>query len=349
MRNGSIFLKSIFGLSAFALVSLAFFSSCQKAATSTVNVGDWGKITELPNSPRTQAVSFTIDGVVYIGGGYNGNTRLNDFYRFDEPTQSFYSIASFPGVARNGAAGFSISHKGYVVGGYDGTSYYNDVWSYDPQGNSWALVSANGDPNTPFEGRLGAVGFNVGNTGYFATGIDSLGYWQNDLWMFDGATWTQGQSLKNKRTGAAVFVYNNLAYVVGGVNNGTYQVDVSVYHPTTNSWSYNRPIINLGDSSYDALYGFNINRSNTAAFLINDTAYLSTGNYNGILNTTWCYDIGADLWFQKTSFEGTAREGAIGFNVNNHGYLVSGDNGSNYYDDLWEFYPDATQTTDNNY
>jgi hypothetical protein len=354
MRNGSVFLKSLVGLPALALalITVAFFSSCQKTANSTINVGDWAIETEFAGVVRTQAVSFKIGDTVYIGGGYNANTntRLTDFYKFDESNNhSWIPVASFTGDPRSGSAGFSINGKGYIVGGYDGTNYLNDVWQYDPASNSWSSV-ANVPPISA--ARIGAIGFSIGNNGYFGTGTDSAGTCYNDMYQFDGTNWTIAPSLAAKRKGASVFVYNNTAFVVGGVNTGEgnlYPDDLSAYNPATGSnWIQKRPIATLTDSSYSADYAFNINRSSAAVFLINDTAYLATGNYNGILNTTWCYDIGQDIWFQKTSFEGTARENAIGFNVNNHGYIATGDNGSNYYDDVWQFFPDAAQTNDDN-
>jgi len=357
MRNGSVFFKSLFGLSALAFVT-SFFSSCQKTATSTVNVGDWAIETEFAGIPRTLAVSFTIHypgtntDTVYIGGGYNGftNTYLTDFYKFDESNNhSWIRVADFPGDPRDGSAGFSINGLGYIVGGYDGNYHLSDMWSYNPATNSWDSITA---PLPTPQSRIGAVAFSINNIAYYGAGADSTHNCYNDMYQFNGTTWGTAPDLNAKREYASVFVYENIAYVVGGVNTGngnSYPDDLSYYNPAALPiWTPLRPIITLGDSSYSADYAFNINRSNAPIFLINDTAYLATGNYNGILNTTWCFDIGNDQWFQKSSFEGTARQNAIGFTVNNHGYIATGDNGSNYYDDVWQFFPDAALTADDN-
>jgi hypothetical protein len=356
MRNGSVFFKSLFGLSAFAFIA-SFLSSCQKTATSTVDVGDWAIENQFPGIPRTLAVSFTIHypatntDTVYIGGGYNGfsNTYLTDFYKFDETNgHAWIQVASFPGDPRDGSAGFSINGLGYIVGGYDGNYHLNDVWSYNPATNTWASVGV----APTVLARTGAVAFNINNTAYYGAGADSNHFCYNDMYQFDGTNWSFAPPLNAKREYGSVFVYGNIAYVVGGVNTGdgnSYPDDLSYYNPLgLPQWIQRRPIITLSDSSYSADYAFNINRSNAPIFLINDTAYMATGNYNGILNTTWCYDIGNDQWFQKSSFEGTARQNAIGFTVNNHGYIATGDNGSNYYDDVWQFFPDAALTADDN-
>jgi hypothetical protein len=381
-----VYLKQLLFFPALALMSIAFFSSCQRVTTSTTNVGDWALASQFNGAPRTQAASFVlhINGkdVVYVGGGYNGyngytNIRYNDWYKFDETNGTWYRVADFPGAARNLAVGFSVSGKGYVTTGYDGTNFYSDVYQYDP---TLGPTGPDGNPvgvwtkmphSFPGGARYGAVAFSLGDSGYVATGYDSTLNWKKDLWIYNptGDSWTQGPDLgggsslgsgnnnigNDKRQGAVSFVYSNpanntqTAYIVTGVNNGTYIDDVLSYTASSGVWTAHRKINDTNDSSYDAAYGSNILRSDASVFLINDTAYLACGNYNGVIGTTWCYDIGNDQWFQKSTFEGPAREGAIGFTINNHGYITSGSNGSNYYDDTWQFYPDAALTNNDNY
>jgi N-acetylneuraminic acid mutarotase len=365
MRNGSALLKSIFGFPALALVGIAFFSSCQKTSViSTANIGDWSKITVFPGQPRTQAVSFTIGDTAYIGGGYNGVTglRLQDFYKFDEShNQSWINVAPFPGDARSGAVGFSANGNGYIVGGYDGTNYLYDVWQYSPSTNAWTRMKDITVTAPEYVSTIGAIGLTFGGQfgqfGYIGGGSDSTSYTHEEFYQYDANTdtWAQKADIGAKIVGAGAFVYGGTGYVVAGAEEtgpggpSSYSPDLFAYNPSLDQWVKRRHIINDGDSSYEADYGTNITRSNSAVLLINDTAYLATGNFNGIIGTTWAYDIGNDQWFQKTSFEGTARESAIGFSVNNHGYIATGDNGSNYYDDVWQWFPDDAQTNNDNY
>jgi N-acetylneuraminic acid mutarotase len=345
MRNGSVYLKLLICLPALSIA--IFFSSCQKTSTtSSSDTGDWAYSPEFQGARRTQAASFTIGDTVYVGGGYNltSNSRLNDFWRFDEKN-GWIRIADFTGPARQGAVGFSVNGKGYIGTGFDGnTTYYKDFYQYDPSSNTWNQIA-----DFPGTARYAAVGFAVDGKGYVGTGFDSSDS-KADFYSYDPTSgWAISQSLQSKRQGASTFVYNNLAYLVGGVNsNGLYLADLSVFNPNVGSWSRKRDINDFNDSSYDALYGSNITRSNAACFLINDTAYLATGNFNGITGTTWAYDITHDQWFVKTAFEGSARESAIGFSVNNHGYITTGDNASNYFDDTWQFFPNVAQTVNDN-
>lgn len=322
------------------------FTSCSKEPTDDDElIGNWKRGPEFEGVGRTEAVSFTIGNKVYVGGGYDGTDRLNDFWQFDQTTGTWFRIADFPGVARNSAVAFSINGRGYVGTGInENNDRLKDFWEYNPSTNTWIR-------RADFAGtaRYNAVGFSIGSRGYISTGYD--GNYLKDLWEYDPTTNTWGQRASltgSKRSEAVVFVHNDKAYIVSGFNNGSYLNDFWVYDQTSNTWTEKRKINDATDESFDDDYGDNIRRSNASLFVMNDKAYLTCGNRSGILNTTWEYDIAADTWKQKTIFEGTVREGALSFVVNNRGYLVTGSNSSFRFDDLWEFFPDAEQDDNDN-
>jgi len=329
-----------------SFVLLIFLSSCSKDSGTTDDLtGDWKRSAEFDGSARTEAVTFTIDDKVYIGGGYDGTNRLNDFWVFDEAIGAWQKIAGFPGVARNSAVAFSVDGKGYVGTGIDDDdNKLKDIWEYDPVKDTWTRKS-------DFEGtaRYGAVAFSINDRGYIATGYD--GSYLKDLWEYDPVidTWTQKPSLGgSKRSDAAAFVYNNKGYVVTGLNNGSYLNDFWVYDPAANSWAEKRKISSVSEDSYDDDYGSNILRSNAMVFVMNNKAYLTCGVQGGVAGSTWEYDIDNDTWKQKTAFEGSAREGGLGFSINNRGFIVTGNNSSYRFDDLWEFFPDAEKDDNDN-
>jgi len=69
---------------------------------------------------------------------------------------------------------------------------------------------------------------------------------------------------------------------------------------------------------------------------------LCGGTFSSITGTVWEYNIGTDRWTQKSTFEGTVRDAAVGFGVGSKGYITTGRNGSTLrFDDLWEFDPTA--------
>jgi N-acetylneuraminic acid mutarotase len=331
---------------ALALFTILTSTGCEKDTTGDDDlIGNWKRSSEFEGVGRTEAVTFTIDNKVYVGGGYDGTNRLNDFWEFDQTTGTWLRKADFPGVARNSAVAFSVNGKGYVGTGVDDNdTKLKDFWEYNPTTNTWTRKA-----DFAGTGRYNAVGFNISNKGYIACGYD--GNYLKDLWEYDAAsnTWLQKASLAgSKRSEAVAFVYNNKAYVVTGINNGSYLTDFWVYDPATNTWSEKRKINDATDESFDDDYDDNIRRANASVFIMNNKAYLTCGSRSGIIGTTWEYDIANDTWKEKTGFEGPAREGAISFYLNNRGYLTTGSSGSYRFDDLWEFFPDNEQDDNDN-
>jgi N-acetylneuraminic acid mutarotase len=345
---------------AFALLAVFFIANgCSKDTDSSSDLtGNWKVSSEFEGVGRTEAVSFTVGDMVYIGLGYNGTVgytgseRLNDFWAFQKTSGTWKRVASFPGAARNNAVAFVVDGIGYVGTGFDGTQGLSDFWAYNPTTDSWSEVADLAD----FGGvaRYGAVAFSIGNKGYIATGngAGAEGYLK-DLWEYNPAsnTWVQKASLTgSKRQDAVAFVYNNKAYVVTGNNNGSLLSDFYSYDASADAWTRLRNITSSNDDEdYDDDYGANITRSKASIFVLGNKAYLCCGSTSGITNTVWEYNIDGDIWEQKTSFEGASRQGAIGFSLGGVGYITTGTGGSTYFDDLWEFYPDQEQTSTDNY
>lgn len=330
----------------FLLAAMLLLNACSKISDDSDDdvTGNWKRSYEFEGVGRTEAVTFSIGNKVFVGLGYDGTDRLLDFWEFDQSTGTWYRRADFPGIARNSAVAFAANGKGYVGTGYDGVKRLKDFWEYDPLTNAWKQIADFGGSE-----RYGAVAFTIADKGYVGTGYD--GNYLKDLWQYDPLTdaWTQKASLAgSKRTDAVAFVHNDKGYVVTGINNGSYLNDFWVYDATTNAWTEKRKITSVSDEDYDDDYGSNITRSNAVVFVMNDLAYLSTGNISAVTGSTWAYHIANDTWSLKTSFEGTAREGAIGFAVNGRGFITTGHNSSSRFDDLWEFFPFTEQSDDDN-
>jgi hypothetical protein len=183
--------------------------------------------------------------------------------------------------------------------------------------------------------RSEAATFTIGNFTFLGTGWDGL----------------------NKRYSASTFLYQNKAYLVTGVNNGSAVNDFWLFDPSLSNgnWKELRHITNFSTDSYDDGYT-DIVRWNASAFVITgtkkgDKAFLSIGENGSFLTTTWEYDFATDLWSRKSSFEGPATTGAVGFNVQNRGYIAIGRFGNgqaSQSDRLWEFHPDDVLNPNNN-
>jgi len=340
-------------LPSFLFVICILFS-CQKSTVPYTQSGDWADVGLFPGPARSEAVSFVINNVPYMGTGWDGLlTRFNDLWKYDPTLNVWAQVASMPaGTGRSSAVGFSANGKGYVGTGYDGANYLNDFYAYDPVSNSWAQIAQ-------FAGsqRYEAVAFGIGNYGYVGTGYDGANALK-DIYRYDPALdlWTDVGFTGNKRYSAVTFVYNNKGYLVTGVNNAVLQADFWVFDPAsdTSKWTQLRHINNYSSDNYDDGYT-TIARYNGAAFVIDNYAYISTGQSGDITATTWLYDFAQDLWSEKTPFEGSSTTGAVGFSVTGipggGGFIATGRSANGQAaasEYVWQFFPYNTQNPNNN-
>ena len=327
---------------AHPLIIASFFlllSGCTKSTTSTSTyLGNWITSSDFDGNARSEAVIFTINDQAYLTTGVNDKTRYSDLWQYDADRKYWVQKADFPSTARSSAVAFSAAGKGYVGTGYDGVNMLKDFYSYDPSANTWTKVA-------DFAGtaRYDAVAFTLADKGYLCTGYD--GNYKNDVWVYDPSTngWTQKASLGGtKRSAAQSFVLNGKAYICSGDNNGTALQDLWMYNQDSDSWTQKRKIYNYTDSSFDDNYT-NISRYNGVSFIMNNRAYLTTGENGSILSSTWEYDDTQDTWTQKTAFEGSARTGGAAFSIKSRGFVLTGRSGSLPYDNMMEFHPNEEQ------
>ena len=240
------------------------------------------------------------------------------------------------GPARTYASGFGTDMYGYVGLGYDGDNYLNDFWRYDPSSNTWTQVSDFGG-----SARRAAVAFYAGGNGYVGCGYD--GNHLKDFWKYNEVsdTWEQITSIGgSKRMGASAFVIDDIAYVVGGENNSNVVTDFWSFDPSSGTWTEKREIENVSDDDYDDDYG-TIARSYGVAFTMYGLGYLTCGENAGSgMTSTWEYNPSDDQWTERTSYEAGTRIEAVGFSLDNRGFVLTGKSGTYQYDDMWEFFPE---------
>lgn len=326
----------IFGLIALAGLGALSLGGCKTSSSTNPN-GDWIRRSTLDGVARSFATCFTINDTAFVGNGFDGQNRLSDFWKYDPDLNAWIQIADFPGTPRTSAVGFGANGEGFVTTGFDGTNYLNDTWMYDPVTNSWIQKG-----NFAGSGRYGAVAWGLGGKGYVATGYN--GNYLKDFWQYDPATdqWTQKTSYGgSKRIYAMGFVINNMAYLVGGMDNGALVSDFWAYDPTADVWVQKRAIANVSTQTYDDNYT-SIERQQGVAFVVGDSAYLATGQGASLTNTVWQYDPKADLWIPRNNFQASTRIGGIGFTVKGRGFVGLGTPSPGSlieFDDLHEFDP----------
>lgn len=341
-------LKS-FSFLGLAIVCASTFVSCTKSSTSSDKIGNWTRRADFSGVPRSGAICAVTEDSAYVGLGFDGVNRIKDFWVYSINSNTWLRRDTFPGVGRSLGSSFSINGKIYAGFGYDGgTNYYKDFYVFDPAQNKWSQLN-----DFPGSARYAALGFSINGKGYICSGND--GNALQELWQYDPTsdTWTQQDGIPGyKRMGAVVFVIDNKAYVVTGTNNGTYNNDMFMFDPTQaagsgNQWTEKRKITNVSDQSYDDSYT-SITRAYGVALVLNGKGELSTGTNGGLNSKTWEYDPAADQWTEKTGFEGSARQQAVGFTLKGRGFVATGNAGSTsslQFDDVREFKPNDTDNT----
>lgn len=149
----------------------------------------WSQTSPIPGT-RREAFAFVIDDKAYVGNGHytdasDRKTRLSDLQMFDPSTNAWTAKASIPAYSySSGNSSFSLTGKGIVGLGYDPLSSFsaygtNRVFEYTPSSNSWKSL-----PNFSTV-RSSAVGFTIGNVGYFGMGepVGSNGSYR-DFWAY---------------------------------------------------------------------------------------------------------------------------------------------------------------------
>lgn len=336
-----------------ALSIFLSFYSCNSDDEDDL-IGNWVYVGDFEGIPRSSAVAVVLDEKAYVATGYNGEDdkeRFNDIWEFDPATYNWRQRANMPdeALSRDGAVGFSAAGKVYLGTGYAQyveenktyTKKMNDFWEFDPDANSWTRIA-----DFPGTARYGAVAFSINDKGYVGTGYDD--YELKDFYRYDPATgtWTEPAEITSypgaKRRDAVAFVIANKAYVCTGISNGDYKGDFYYYDPDANSWEKLNHIEDATDYDFDDDYD-DIVRTGGTAFVMGGKGYICTSGRGGVGSSVWEYNPDTDLWAEKTSFEGGTRMDAVGFAINDIGYIATGRSSSYYFNDVFRFEPNAEQ------
>lgn len=99
-----------------------------------------------PPSPRDRHVAVAYNNNFYVFGGFDGISRINDFFSFDFSSMTWREVpisSGQPPSPRHSHAAVVHNHSMWVFGGYDG-SYKSDLHEFDFNRNTWSAVNAAG-------------------------------------------------------------------------------------------------------------------------------------------------------------------------------------------------------------
>jgi N-acetylneuraminic acid mutarotase len=291
----------------------------------------------IPNSGRSSAVGFAINGKGYVALGRTG-TRLgflNDCWEYDPTLNTWAAKADFPGIGRVKAIAAVVDSIAYVGlgfsnnGVYQNVGYLKDFWMFDPKKNVWSQKK-----DFPGTSTDACVSFVYRNEIYVGAGFDGMAA-KSDFWRYTPATdsWTQLSGFTGKARSGAVICTNGerVFFGTGFVNQNLN--DWWEYFPTTDSWIKVKSIPDKG-------------RVDAVTLSLNNHFYVSTGRFFGgtltgghVMADILEYNATLNIWYQRGSIPNGSRENAISFSIDGKGYIGCGENDNAVLNDFWCFKP----------
>jgi len=296
--------------------------------------GTWTRKADFPGVTRHGVVAFTQETSVYVGTGGHLPSGipygLQDFWKWNQSTDTWTQVASLPAAARTHSTCFTIGSMGYLVGGTNG---YNmmDMWEYNTVANSWTQKASFPGGWRGGQGPMGKTG-NIGTKGYYGLGSNYTGTMRyNDFWEWDQATNTWTRKADYPGSGRAYmvsFAIGTKFYMGCGLNDICFN-DFWEWNQATNTWTQK------------ANFPGGV-RCSAASFAIGDKGYVGAGisSDNVAYNDFYEYDPATDTWVRLADYPGSGRGLCAGFSIGSKayiglGYIYDG----TQYNDFWEFDP----------
>ena len=210
----------------FALLLWTAFPSTGR----TQGGGVWETRAPMPVR-RQELATGTLDGNVYVLGGYDENRRSTATVEVYNPITDTWSFAH--------PLPFAVNHNAAAVAGgllYSFGAGVGQTFVYNATGNSWSPRAS----SHYVHGGTAAVGV-INNKIYVAGGTGTPS--ERELEVYDPVanTWTVKAPMGVPRNHCAGGVIDGKFYVAGGRMVGSINA-LEVYDPLTNSWSTRAPM-----------------------------------------------------------------------------------------------------------
>lgn len=139
----------------------------------------WTQIEHFPGSNRSEAISFVINNIAYVGAGFHESAPpfFKDFYSFDATTGKWKQIADIPENNILTGISFSSDTKGYVGLSENNDARLGKIFEYNPIHNSWREIQ-----KFPSRYSLLTNSFTVNNRMFVVGGW--MSEYSNQVWEF---------------------------------------------------------------------------------------------------------------------------------------------------------------------
>lgn len=191
----------------------------------------WTQISDFPGTGRYNAVSFALQGLGYVGTGFDNNW-LKDFYAYEPSTGAWTQIVSLGGSKVQNGVAFVIDDKAYVGTGQNNGASVFEFWEYDPELANWTRKLDLDEEDDYTIVRSGAVAFTLNGMGYITTGNNGSNL--STVWEYlpTQDSWEELTSFEGTaRQDAVGFTVNGRCYITTGRNSSIRLDDLWEFQP----------------------------------------------------------------------------------------------------------------------
>jgi len=282
---------------------------------------------------RSGASSVVYRDALYIFGGYGGNGRLNDLFRFYFPTREWSRVECKgsipPGRENNGAVIYK--NKMYLFGGYSGFTWLNDFHCFNFETSTWSPVPNGSRGHVPST-RFGYVSA-VDSDFFFVFGGYDGSTWLNDMYEFDyeKGSWDVTRpigAVPSGRSCPSWSTHRGSVYLFGGYDGVHRMNDFHQFRMESRTWTSVRSSGHIPSPRY-----FH------ACVVYADSLYVF-GGYSGQerLNDLYEFRFDVNTWFLVVADDLPSGRSSLAAQVyNNSLYIFGGYNGSLVLNDFYEF------------
>lgn len=153
-------------------------------------------------------------------------------------------------------------------------------------------------------------------------------------------TWSPKDSVNGAgRSVSSSFILNGEAYIIAGLDENGFRRKMYSYLYSQDDWD--------SEASLGGVNGSGLNRGSAAAFSIGFSAFVvgGQGESSGFLADTWEYDLITQTWSQVADFGGGLRRQAVGFSIDDIGYVGTGNSPTGFKNDMYSYDPTSNTWT----
>ena len=251
-----------------------------------------------------------------IAGRDGSGTRTNTVSRYDDYIDLWASKSSIS-VVRRSPIPFELNDAGYICGGSTSDGVLSvTVDKYNNEIDVWTIAGSMSSA------RQAGAGYNIAGLGHAVGGSPSDGGGSiigdsaiNEQYNDSTNAWTTKTSAITSSRFPAGFSANHMGYVcTGNASTSIFLNSNDQYNSSSNVWVSKASTL--------------ITTSGTIYFFVDGVGYLSHGYSTSASLDLQGYSDVLNLWYIKSSANGTARGQGAGFSLIGSGYAAGGSNGS---------------------